>query len=289
MIKWQDKWLLTFNIVDSKCKVMHIGKTNPGNSYNIDGIELPQVEQEKDLGVLLSNTFTWDNHITNCIKKANSCIAWIARSIINRNKDVMLQLYKSMVRPHLEYCVQLWNPIPQYGNWGIIMQLEDVQRRYTRLIDGIGLLTYRERLQKLQITTLLERRCCGDLIETFKITKNLTDYGRDLFQISRTGQHLVAPSNKRNKFQREFFSQRVLSYWNKLPNRVKNCDTVNGFKNNMETYKRKCLKSLNKPIGNFWDLSEEIFSRIDDSNRNSHVEFLNDNPDIARYKRINIH
>ena len=119
------------------------------------------MDEEKDLGVLMSSNYKWENHINKCIKKANSCTAWIARNIISRDKDVMLQLYTSLVRPHLEYCVQLWNPKACHGNWALIMNIEDVQRRYTRLIDGIGSMTYRERLDKLKITTLIERRTRG--------------------------------------------------------------------------------------------------------------------------------
>ena len=46
--------------------------------------------------------------------------------------------------------------------------LESVQRRFTRLVDGIGLLPYKDRLKKLRIATLIERRTRGDIIELFK-------------------------------------------------------------------------------------------------------------------------
>ena len=46
----------------------------------------------------------------------------------------MLSIYKSLIRPHLEYAVQCWAPSPRFGNWGIILELEKVQRKFTRLI-----------------------------------------------------------------------------------------------------------------------------------------------------------
>ena len=58
---------------------------------------------------------------------------------------MMLPVYKTLIRPHLEYCVQLWNPVPEHGNWSLILKLEGVQRRFTRMIDGVGLLPYSER------------------------------------------------------------------------------------------------------------------------------------------------
>ena len=50
----------------------------------------------------------------------------------------MLRIYKALGRPHLEYCVQLWNPAPEHGNWSTILKIEGVQRRFTRMIDEVG-------------------------------------------------------------------------------------------------------------------------------------------------------
>ena len=69
----------------------------------------------------------------------------------------------------------------RHGNWSLILELEGVQRSFTRMIDGLGLMTYRERLYKLNLTTLLERRVRGDLIEMFKIQEGFVGYGSDLF------------------------------------------------------------------------------------------------------------
>ena len=49
LVMWQEKWLLKFNTKDNKCKVMHTGKNNPCNQYNLEGVVLPSVESEKDL------------------------------------------------------------------------------------------------------------------------------------------------------------------------------------------------------------------------------------------------
>ena len=54
----------------------------------------------------------------------------------------MLAIYEAPVRPHIEYCVQMWNTIAEIGNWNFILELVGVQRRFTRLIYVIGTLTY---------------------------------------------------------------------------------------------------------------------------------------------------
>ena len=74
----------------------------------------------------------------------------------------------------------------RHGNWSLILELEGVQRSFTRMIDGLGLMTYRERLDNLKLTTLLELRVRGDLIEMFKIQEGFVDYRSDLF--GRAGQ-----------------------------------------------------------------------------------------------------
>ena len=61
------------------------------------------------------------------------------------------------------------------------MEIEDFQRQFTRIVEGMGLLPYRQRLQR-RLTTLLERRMRGDLIETFKIINGFVDYGHNMFR-----------------------------------------------------------------------------------------------------------
>ena len=169
----------------------------------------------------------------------------------------MLKAYKSIVRPHLEYCIQAWAPNSRHGNWKIIMEIESVQRTFTRLIKGMDSLPYHERLRKLGLTTLLERRMRGDLIETFKILYNFNNYGSDFFNLSTRTNNLVARPGSKNL---DFFGQRVIKYWNKLPESVKSKKSVNGFKNGVDNFRKNGI--LNNINGQFWELSNEIFNRI---------------------------
>ena len=115
----------------------------------MNGEILPQIESEKDLGVHTDNILDWSVHIETCVNKANSMIGWVKRFLICRNKFVMLNVYKTLIRPHIEYAVQAWNLPAIRGNWKHILLLEDVQRTFTRLIDGVGILPYRTRLKIL--------------------------------------------------------------------------------------------------------------------------------------------
>jgi len=88
-----------------------------------------------------------------------------------RDKEIILQLYKSLVKPHLEYRIQVWRPYYQKD----IDLIEGVQRRATKLISGLMGYTYEDRLNilKLGLTTLETRRLKGDLMEVFKMFEGL--------------------------------------------------------------------------------------------------------------------
>ena len=155
--------------------LLHIELNNNQHlDYTLNNCVLKKTVQEKDLGVLTSGTLLWNEQIESCISKANQMICWITRNLISREKSLMLRVYKTIIRPHLEYCVQLWNPAAEHGNWSLILRIEGVQRRFTRMIEEVGLLPYSERLQILELTTLVERRSSGYLIYVYKASHGVS-------------------------------------------------------------------------------------------------------------------
>jgi ribonucleases P/MRP protein subunit RPP40 len=81
----------------------------------------------------------------------------------------MLRIYKALVRPHLEFCTPAWSPLYKDAQL-----LERVQHRFTRLIPELKNLPYADRLTRLGITTLEERRNRADLLEMFKMYSGLS-------------------------------------------------------------------------------------------------------------------
>ena len=207
----------------------------------------------------------------------------------------MLNIYKTIVRPHLEYCAQLWSPPAQHGNWSMIIALENVQRRFTRLINDIGTLPYSERLRALCLTTLAERRIRGDLIETFKILNGLVSYGKNIFNIGRNKVNLISrPSKSSDRHVRKivdsFISERVVKYWNKLPLLVKKSSSVHDFKINLNQFK---MDNISFETNNFWEVSDEVISKIEGDNylinKAKQISYLKDNPFVAKRKGINMY
>ena len=115
-------------------------KTTP--SYTMGNTPLQVVEKQRDLGVVISagDNSCWEEHIRGMIGKAKQMTSWIIRNVVSRKEEVLIPLYKVFVRPHLEYAVQVWAPTARHGNWGVIMDIKDCQRQFTRIIEGIGLL-----------------------------------------------------------------------------------------------------------------------------------------------------
>jgi len=96
-----------------------------------------------------------------------------------------MPLYNSLVRPHIEYCCQIWSPYLRKN----INLIEGVQRRATKLIKDIKHLSYDERLENLGLSRLTTRKVRSDLIQTFEIINKIDKVDKSLIlrKISKTG------------------------------------------------------------------------------------------------------
>jgi len=95
-----------------KCKVMHFGHNNLMMDYTLDGkvLDVVRNRKEKDLGAVVSNDLKASLQCIQAYSKANRMLDVINRSIVYKTAEIMLNLYKSLVCPHLEYCTVAWSP-----------------------------------------------------------------------------------------------------------------------------------------------------------------------------------
>ena len=157
-----------------KCKHMHIGREQAVEQtcrYKLNDQELEMASVEKDIGVHIDDKLTFDTHICEKVKKANSMFGMIRRNFQFLDESMFVPLYKTYVRSHLDFASSVWAPYKIKH----IEQLEQVQRRATKQIPGFRNLSYPERLKRLKLPTLSYRRLRGDLIEVYKITNNVYD------------------------------------------------------------------------------------------------------------------
>ena len=100
---WSEDWQMLFNL--DKCKIMHFGYNNPNNTLLGDHI-LETVDEEKDLDVMIWKDLKAYSQCVKIVKTANQILDMIKRTFTFKTKDNLLQLYKCLVRPHLEYCMK---------------------------------------------------------------------------------------------------------------------------------------------------------------------------------------
>ena len=122
--------------------------------YVMNGVRLETVEEEKDLGVIIRSDLKASSQCTQAYLKANRMLGVMNRTIQYKSREVMLSLYKTLVRPLLEFSTAAWSP--HYVKDRV--QLERIQRRFTRMIPELKEMTYEKRLAQLGLWTLKERK-----------------------------------------------------------------------------------------------------------------------------------
>ena len=235
---WSDIWQLRFN--ESKCTTLYLGKENAKHVYKMSSdhgpVNLEETVAEKDLGVFIDNNLTFDKHITEAIKKANTKLAMIKRTFVYLDRDLLTPLFTSLVRPLLEYGNIMWSPSLQHH----IKSIEAVQHRATRLITGMANLPYEERLKMLKLPSLSYRRMRGDLVEVYKYCHGLYDVHRKPFTLMREANEDSITRDNGFKIYKEksnlasrgnFFGNRVANAWNSLPTNIVQAPSLNSFKN----------------------------------------------------------
>ena len=129
---WSRDWQMLFNM--EKCHVLHTGRNNNKFTYEWGNGMLAVAEEEKDVGVIISDTLKPSFHCAKAARKANAVLGQMSRSISYRDRYTFLRLYKIYVKPHLQYCSSAWSPYTAADK----DLLESVQRRSVGMITKFG-------------------------------------------------------------------------------------------------------------------------------------------------------
>ena len=135
----------------------------------MNGIQLTESEIERDLGVLFSTNLKLKNQVITACNKANQMLGHIKKSFAHFDCKLLRFLYFTFIQPLLEFAVPVWSPFLKSD----CDNIKRIQYKATKLISSIRNLSYKKRLEALNLTTLMERRQRGDLIQMYKIMHNI--------------------------------------------------------------------------------------------------------------------
>ncbi len=250
LFRWAQSNGLTLAL--DKTAIMHLGYSNPCNSYTVNDIELEEVDIVKDLGVHFSSNLKFANHINIVCKKAFNRANLIYKAFYCRTPRFLVHMFKTFVRPTLEYASPIWSPYLRKD----IDLIERVQKYFTRRLPGFDG-TYLERLSALEgigidLDILELRRLQTDLITVYKIIHRLCELDfSEFFQWSTATMvrgHSLRLQLPRSRLdcRRNFFSLRVILPWNSLSEETVSARTVTVFKKQLQTTEKLKLLSFLK-------------------------------------------
>jgi ribonucleases P/MRP protein subunit RPP40 len=225
---------------------MHLGRTNTRHEYQMGGKQLEKTSEEKDLGVLVTDKLKPSVQCAQAARTAQVVLGQITRAFQYRDRSIFVRLYKQYVRPHLSS--QAWSP------WSAAdrEQLEKVQRRAIGMVSGLTSRIYEERLAKLGLTTLEERRHQADMLLMYKIVHGGENLTRDTWfrphkNAANTRQRVdplnVRVNHGRLEIRRNLFSVRVGELWNTVPADIKRAGSAKSFKNAYSKFRHKMIQN----------------------------------------------
>ena len=240
-------------LAPQKSLVLPIGKTKTVTSnpwtFNIDSTALENKSCAKDLGVLINTDLSWKMHVNSISRQAATISYQILKSFRSKNIWTLVQLFKCYIRPRIEYNTQIWSPYLKQD----IDKLENIQRRYTKFICqrcNIPFSSYEDRLKKLDLLSLQDRRIRYDLITMYKIINNLSDLNFEDYFYKESISYSLRKNTTRIKTKNNYasnvwsgsFFARASDYWNKLDVKISSAMSLKTFKFQLNSVSFESLK-----------------------------------------------
>jgi ribonucleases P/MRP protein subunit RPP40 len=233
MCTWMAVWGMKINV--QKCKIMHFGKKNPKHTYVMEGVQLEEVAEERDIGVVVSNNLKPPKQCAKAAATARAVLGQMAQAFHFRDKVTFEKLYKTYVRPHLEFCTPAWASSGKMDT----DCLEKVQIKMINMISGLKGKNYDKKLAEIGLDSLEKRRTAADICMAHKILHGIGDLNPDDWFDKMPDGHgtrasadplNLRPRNDTLDLRKNFFSIRVVEVWNKIPSHVKSLSSPEKFK-----------------------------------------------------------
>jgi hypothetical protein len=235
---WAIKWQLQINF--DKCKTLRISKAvkpmEPKKFYNINTEQLELVSEAKDLGLTVDSHLKFDKHVAKIVHTVHQRAALILKCFESRDKDLLMRAFCTYVRPLLEYATPAWSPHFSY----LVFRVENVQRSFTKRLEGLKQFSYIDRLNILSAETLEKRRLVLDLTYCYKLVNGIITCSVSL---NKNNNRTSARGHRSKLVQplchsdtaKYFFSSRITSVWNNLPADAVQAKTTLSFRNKLSS------------------------------------------------------
>ena len=237
IVSTAESWGLQMNV--NKCAVLRIQRRSYNwnlvgihSNYYLNNAPISFVNVFSDLGVTVDNSLKFHQHIHNIVSKAAALSNNLLKSTVCRSPSFMISLYKTHIRPLLEFssCLRFT------GYTSDNKLLESAQRRWTKHIQGLQDMSYSDRLSYLNLYSVKGRLLRADLIKYWKILHRYSAVQPEsLFVLApsvgtRGHSYKLFPSHRNLESRRRFFSQRRIELWNSLPAQVTESNTLTSLK-----------------------------------------------------------
>lgn len=225
-------------------------KKNPiASSYQIEFVELDEVNEIRDLGIILDSKLNFISHMNNIISNSAKMIGFIRRNTKEfQSISTKVTLYKSLARSTLEFGSVVWNP-----SYAVHSQrIESIQRAFTRHLAWkspsiSARASYQDRLKHFKLDPLHKRRKIYDLTFLHKLTHGRTSDKTLLEKLKFTVPRLPI----RKKVQNTFYIPNYLTNLGRHSPIARMCSTYNHisnnidiFSNSLQQFKSKLLKFM---------------------------------------------
>ena len=237
---WATQNAMTFNT--DKCKCMKVSRKRtcaiPAPPLTLNGCILDEVPTFKYLGILISSDLSWSQHIQDVCSKARKITGLIYRRYYQyTDSSTLLQLYTSLVRPHVEYAAPVWDPHTLHD----IQSLESVQKFALRACSKQWDWGYSELMDMFNLPSLENRRLYLKLCHLFKIVHGLCNFPSDVVVPKSNPSHISRSYTLHQPFARtsSFYSSFIpdsIRRWNYLPEDIVCAPTYARFKTSLRIF-----------------------------------------------------
>ena len=228
-------WGLNMN--SQKCVTLRFSRVKSISNpvYTLNNTLIPILNCQTDLGVSIDTDLKFHSHTSLTASKAGALVGNLLKCTLCREPEFMKSLYISNVRPVIDYCSPVWNS----GYIHNLKLLEQVQRRFTKHIDGLKHLSYAERLATLNLFSVKGRLLSSDLIKCWKIFHKQSSLKySDFFTLAplsylRGHSFKIFTPNVNTDIRKRSFAYRIINIWNSLSQETVNATSIETFKHNL--------------------------------------------------------